>query len=610
MSVQHIFKVAGPPVGAPTGEGHHYVDTLNGNTYISKGTGSVSDWVLVSGTTGSADNLTYYNSSGVLADLPGYTRDTITGGLVFNITEQPNNLGGFSLHTWNTLFDPLQNSPNENWNIFNVPVYFDVNSGGFSQGTAGNAVQLWNASFIHQGSGNVGGMVFHNEGFQIGNGVDPITVGQMVIFSGYGNIAANVTLDGAMLGYGMSINVNASASITGNFYINAFYDYNQIQNPTSAYTSVNLSPNITEVSNANGGAFTGVNVTPQIGTLPGSSSAQGINISPSVTTLGASAGVIGVNFNPNLGAIGASGYVHGVDIYGIISSLGGNFNGVAINPTINGGAGDFYGVNITPQGGATLNIVNAINVDLAGLNSGAQKKGLSINDGAIQAISNYDTSVLPASPGFASLNQLTGTFTVAGGSPMSNTLVFANQLSVNALFYDDMGPDAFGGFVGFTNLGLATQISVQNTKTVDTINSIVAAFSVPSIPGDGGTVTNATMYLAGGVFPGGGSLTVDNLFGFKILSGFSTLATKAWGLYVDDSSTENFISKSLVIGGATKEVTNSDVGFEIASTKALLLARMTTAQKNALTAVDGMLVYDTDLGKFQGYEAGAWVNLV
>lgn len=43
---------------------------------------------------------------------------------------------------------------------------------------------------------------------------------------------------------------------------------------------------------------------------------------------------------------------------------------------------------------------------------------------------------------------------------------------------------------------------------------------------------------------------------------------------------------------------------------AFTVASMTTAQKNALTAANGMIVYDTTLGKFQGREAGAWVNLV
>jgi hypothetical protein len=37
---------------------------------------------------------------------------------------------------------------------------------------------------------------------------------------------------------------------------------------------------------------------------------------------------------------------------------------------------------------------------------------------------------------------------------------------------------------------------------------------------------------------------------------------------------------------------------------------MMTTQKNALTAVNGMLVYDSTLNKFQGYENGAWANLI
>lgn len=46
------------------------------------------------------------------------------------------------------------------------------------------------------------------------------------------------------------------------------------------------------------------------------------------------------------------------------------------------------------------------------------------------------------------------------------------------------------------------------------------------------------------------------------------------------------------------------------TTGALMLPRMTTTEKNALTAANGMLVYDTTLNKFQGYENGSWVSLI
>lgn len=42
----------------------------------------------------------------------------------------------------------------------------------------------------------------------------------------------------------------------------------------------------------------------------------------------------------------------------------------------------------------------------------------------------------------------------------------------------------------------------------------------------------------------------------------------------------------------------------------LLLNRITTTQRGLLTPVNGMLIYNTTAGKFQGYEAGVWTNLI
>ena len=36
----------------------------------------------------------------------------------------------------------------------------------------------------------------------------------------------------------------------------------------------------------------------------------------------------------------------------------------------------------------------------------------------------------------------------------------------------------------------------------------------------------------------------------------------------------------------------------------------TTVERDALTAVNGMVIYNTTDNKFQGYENGSWVNLV
>lgn len=49
-----------------------------------------------------------------------------------------------------------------------------------------------------------------------------------------------------------------------------------------------------------------------------------------------------------------------------------------------------------------------------------------------------------------------------------------------------------------------------------------------------------------------------------------------------------------------------DMSYAVAQLK---LSSMTTTQRNALTPVNGSLIYNTTDGKFQGYQAGSWVNL-
>ena len=44
------------------------------------------------------------------------------------------------------------------------------------------------------------------------------------------------------------------------------------------------------------------------------------------------------------------------------------------------------------------------------------------------------------------------------------------------------------------------------------------------------------------------------------------------------------------------------------TTGALIVPRMTTSQRNALTAVNGMIIYNTTTNQFNFYEASAWVT--
>jgi len=65
------------------------------------------------------------------------------------------------------------------------------------------------------------------------------------------------------------------------------------------------------------------------------------------------------------------------------------------------------------------------------------------------------------------------------------------------------------------------------------------------------------------------------------------------------------------LGFAAFGVAPTTAALEIASTAgALRVPRMTTAQRNTITAVNGDILYNSTTNKFEGYEAGGWANLI
>jgi hypothetical protein len=106
-----------------------------------------------------------------------------------------------------------------------------------------------------------------------------------------------------------------------------------------------------------------------------------------------------------------------------------------------------------------------------------------------------------------------------------------------------------------------------------------------------------------------GITTINEFVAFEFDQSFGQVGTTVWGIHIVPTFAENFIGGSLKIGGSDT-VANSSVALEIESTtKAFLNARMTTAQRDALTAINGMQIYNTSTDKLQVYAAGVWVDL-
>ena len=86
------------------------------------------------------------------------------------------------------------------------------------------------------------------------------------------------------------------------------------------------------------------------------------------------------------------------------------------------------------------------------------------------------------------------------------------------------------------------------------------------------------------------ALQVD---GNAIISGVIDAASFRGSLVADDSTTiVDAINSTITVGSFVQ------------------FGSMTTAVRNAITAANGMVIYNTTLNKFQGYENGAWASLI
>ncbi len=139
---------------------------------------------------------------------------------------------------------------------------------------------------------------------------------------------------------------------------------------------------------------------------------------------------------------------------------------------------------------------------------------------------------------------------------------------------------------------------------------------VPNFGGNGGSVTFAAGN--GGITANGMSNTGGAAGNVEFTSGFCGTGSTANGAlgYVS-------LANRTAAGTATHvlRVVNNQVGIRTTTpadsaaleiggtTGALLLPRLTTNQRNNLTAVDGMVMYNTTDKQFQGRANGAWVSL-
>ena len=233
--------------------------------------------------------------------------------------------------------------------------------------------------------------------------------------------------------------------------------------------------------------------------------------------------------------------------------------------------------------------------------------GLEITDASIQQTHTFETA--SNNPNLVdSGNVLRNTFQVQSGSPITGTDVILNNAAGFIQLNDDHSGSALG--LGISSVGFISQIAGSGTATADSVNLSLAGLAIDSTS-TGGTVTETSLYK-GLILDFGGTINLTNVYGLRIDDGNNTLssnATNAWGISVEDTGAENYLAKSLVIGGLTKVASNADVALEIQEPKTLVLGNATTAEKAAIANVSGALIYDTDLNRPYYNDGGAWNRL-
>jgi len=499
----------------------------------------------------SPNTMAGFSSVGTLEAIAGFSIDTTSGGMNINLTENPDDGGGFTMHTWSAGFEPLQNSPNENWLIHNFNINIDPTSTGFTFGTNGDAITILNGGFNHQGTSDVGRLRYINLNSNLGNGTDPFTINGMAMVNALANVAANITLNGNIQGYGLQLAVNNASLSTSNFSLTAFSDFSQVPITLYGYTGFNASPNISEIANNNNfTAFaTGSNVT----TFTGNANFTGLGIYPNITTMSATGSFQAVTATP------------------AITTASNSISGFNFSPSIAGGTfSNFDGLIVQPQGASSAANVRGVRVALSSITSTDPQGAIGIESDSRIGING--TTQLQSAQGFQIGSRLAHLFTVPNGSPVTGTDELGVNIAGDFLVQDDVANGAFG--IGFNSVGFIASLGVAATKTVDSITVFLPACALPD-PGftTGGSCTEFHHIRVFPPLPQGGTLNVTNLYAFKLDSlfgSYASAATNAYGLYLDGGAIKNWVSGRTRIGGSTY-VTPTDA-LEVEGNVAVLTA--------------------------------------
>lgn len=560
---------------------------------------------------------------------------------------------------------PSEDAPDTSINVKSFEASIDPSSSGFDFGVGGQAMSLFNNYVKAEGTGDVGGLSIFSNSFTVGNGTDPISVRGVSYGYGFGEIKSGVTINGPMQGWGFQPVVRSGATVDpSNSYTQAFYDNMSYEGACSYHTSFNSGPSINTIPN--GRNYTGFNANPTVQSVSNGGGITCINVGGDIGTLGENSYFHGININPSIDsaryAVGINVTMDNVTAYpGAIASKviqdltiaadlpGATDNTVTVEYTSGATAGAEVvsasglafqvqiesGVSTAQQIADALNafpgFTTNLNVTVSGTGSNAQTTQGPVNlaggvDPGTKKAAYFDGDVeitgslaFQGSLNIEKLNAFGSQAIVDGGGTPTTihglitqptvadnvTLTSGDTIAVNTAALISIGDNATVGttFIGLAALGLPAVLTMGTGSTLDRCYASLFALSLDAASG-GGTVDEVG--LCRSVAIPNGVTTVNKLKGFLFDLPFGDPGTTTWGVYISPT-VHNFMSGDLKIGGSDV-VASPNVALEIESTtKALVLSRMDTTARNAMTPIAGMVIFNTTTSTLQYYDGTSWI---